>query len=410
MRPRIALAHLAAIATKPEIDLVSANLADINAGPYVALSARILLRIKTGTSPRKNKKWRKKIGRGANGSARCAMHLEFPCYRYKAVYLDFALLDGRDRIQMPAWLDLRPRGENGSNGRACQKPLASPSSLRASSEWGCRGSRYQSPARSLSIKKGTSYAEHVTLSGGLPFPMSDRAHGLPQDARDALSFIAGDKSANISTFRRGEDVKLESAARRLLLELQKIRTSPSSERRETRAKLSTLLPEGLLKLRDMGGAYWCDQFINDLPKRGVLAELGKYPCPLKKVPNPISTGQRFQAATARFETARGAADANAPRLWNGAFSQVAEGWLRGPHVYTAKEELISNGKATVANPAYRFGAQQADELRAVDDLKKSITNEATAVRGPINLPPRGRGAHKLWLKPILLTRTSSFHF
>ena len=62
-------------------------------------------------------------------------------------------------------------------------------------------------------------------------------------------------------------------------------------------------------------------------------------------------------------------------------------------MYTAKEELISNGKTTVANPAYRFVAQQSDELRAVDDLKKSITGEATAVRGPTNLPLRGRGAH-----------------
>ena len=37
------------------------------------------------------------------------------------------------------------------------------------------------------------------------------------------------------------------------------------------------------------------------------------------------------------------------------------------------------------NPAYRFGAQQADKLRAVDDLKKSMTYEATATREPIDL-------------------------
>ena len=43
-------------------------------------------------------------------------------------------------------------------------------------------------------------------------------------------------------------------------------------------------------------------------------------------------------------------------------------------------------KKLAVNPAYKFGAQQAEKLRAVDDLKRSSTNEAATVLTPINLP------------------------
>ena len=45
-----------------------------------------------------------------------------------------------------------------------------------------------------------------------------------------------------------------------------------------------------------------------------------------------------------------------------------------------------DGELRVANPAFRFGAQQLDKLRAVDDLKRSATNAATLIKTPINLP------------------------
>ena len=40
----------------------------------------------------------------------------------------------------------------------------------------------------------------------------------------------------------------------------------------------------------------------------------------------------------------------------------------------------------MVNPAYRFGEQHSDNLRAVDDLRISLANEATAIHAPINLP------------------------
>ena len=48
-----------------------------------------------------------------------------------------------------------------------------------------------------------------------------------------------------------------------------------------------------------------------------------------------------------------------------------------------------NGKATIMNPAYRFGVQQADKFRAADDVRRSMTDEAAAIRPPVNLPSRG---------------------
>ena len=41
----------------------------------------------------------------------------------------------------------------------------------------------------------------------------------------------------------------------------------------------------------------------------------------------------------------------------------------------------------MVNRASHSGAQQVDKLRAVDDLKKNPTSEATFMKTPINLPP-----------------------
>ena len=45
-----------------------------------------------------------------------------------------------------------------------------------------------------------------------------------------------------------------------------------------------------------------------------------------------------------------------------------------------------NDEPVLANPAFRFGAQQGLKLRAVDDLKRGATNDATSVSTPITLP------------------------
>ena len=61
----------------------------------------------------------------------------------------------------------------------------------------------------------------------------------------------------------------------------------------------------------------------------------------------------------------------------------------GPLKYNGKGGLLIDGKATVLSPASRFGAHQSDTLRAVDDLKGSLTGEDTAVDAPVNFPSWG---------------------
>ena len=66
--------------------------------------------------------------------------------------------------------------------------------------------------------------------------------------------------------------------------------------------------------------------------------------------------------------------------------QVKKQWLHGPRRSTEQGELMVEGKPVLANPAFRFGVQQGRKLRAVGDLKRSATNDATFVATPINLP------------------------
>lgn len=73
-------------------------------------------------------------------------------------------------------------------------------------------------------------------------------------------------------------------------------------------------------------------------------------------------------------------------MWGEAFVQVAKGWLSGPFGYNSEGNLVTDVAPAAVNPARRSGAQQSDKLRAVDDLKRSLTNGAKAAYAPINLP------------------------
>ena len=55
------------------------------------------------------------------------------------------------------------------------------------------------------------------------------------------------------------------------------------------------------------------------------------------------------------------------------------------------------GEIVIAGPAFRFGAQRVDKLRAVDDLKRSPAKKATVVKTTINLPSWGHIAQMCML-------------
>ena len=91
--------------------------------------------------------------------------------------------------------------------------------------------------------------------------------------------------------------------------------------------------------------------------------------------------------------------------------QVGEHWLDGPRRYSENGRLVVGNEPMVANPAFRFGVQQGEKLRAVDDLKRSSTNDATLIATPLDLPSRDHIAHTCSLcylkgdrRPLAITK------
>ena len=138
----------------------------------------------------------------------------------------------------------------------------------------------------------------------------------------------------------------------------------------------------------MGGSDWRDKFVSGFPILGELGEPGVYP-PSSLTPSYISREELFGGAMDRFCSKNRAPDPNANQLWPEAMDQDKKQWPNGPHRFNEKGELMVDGKPVLANPAFRFGVQQGSKLRAVDDLKRSATNDATFVSTPINLPSWG---------------------
>ena len=163
--------------------------------------------------------------------------------------------------------------------------------------------------------------------------MCDGSHISPQAVGEAISFKADHKTTQVLDFREGEPEELESKARRLLPELREIRKNLGLGQGEARSRLHIPLLKELLKIDDMGGATWCDQFADGFPTLGELAEPGAYPLSSLKMPGPISGEKLFQSGASRFEPARGGTEANSPRLWKEAQVQVAQGWQRGPRKF-----------------------------------------------------------------------------
>ena len=66
--------------------------------------------------------------------------------------------------------------------------------------------------------------------------------------------------------------------------------------------------------------------------------------------------------------------------------QVDKGWLDGPSPPGEEGQLLAGEGPRLVNLTLRFGVQQGEDLRAVDDLKRSQTNRAAVVHAPMNIP------------------------
>ena len=66
--------------------------------------------------------------------------------------------------------------------------------------------------------------------------------------------------------------------------------------------------------------------------------------------------------------------------------QVEKGLLDGPPPYDSNGQLPTGEGPGKVNPAFRFGVNQEEKLRAAGALKRSRTNAASAIHSPLNLP------------------------
>ena len=79
-----------------------------------------------------------------------------------------------------------------------------------------------------------------------------------------------------------------------------------------------------MEIHGTGGAEWCDQFGVGFAMLGGLEEPGVYPLG-SKIPGTVARDKLFHAASSRFKSERGGADASAPKLRKEALVQVARG-------------------------------------------------------------------------------------
>ena len=138
----------------------------------------------------------------------------------------------------------------------------------------------------------------------------------------------------------------------------------------------------------MGGSAWVSQFTFGFPLVGDLSQEGVYPMGPSLAPAP-PLGGIWTSSKQRFQTRpRESGFLNAETLWNEAMGQVKKGWLAEPLPISPNGTVATYDNGPV-NIAFRFGAEQADKLRACDDLKHNDVNLYCAVWTPIILPTWG---------------------
>ena len=265
-----------------------------------------------------------------------------------------------------------------------QLPTA-PSFVEAWNEWGYEGARCRGNARAFSIRGANCSRERIKAFPKFPLPVEAGARILPGDIREAASIAAGRGKRLMWAFREDHIVCLGEETEELLPANIEIRGRRGPDRIRKNARLHIPPLASLLKRVEMGGRAWIRQFADGLSMIGDVAEPGARPASSAEEPT-LSRGGIIRSAK---DGARRREDRNAQTSiepWEDAIKQVARRWLEGPFEYRQGAKLRVGGKPLEVNPAYRSGVRQGEELRAVDDLKRSATNKATAARAPIDLP------------------------
>ena len=211
---------------------------------------------------------------------------------------------------------------------------------------------------------------------------------LPPDVLRSIGIVA---DSNPQALRAWWKLQLErvKGAVRDAADLQPIwdNASPASIRSAT-GRLRPVALAFLLKTFDLGGERWIKQFTYGFSITGNLSQEGAYPRDTSCAPaQPLR--DIWKGSDERF-TARAKASGHlhAEALWKEALEQVMMGWL-DEHVPIDLRGNVATFANKQVNIAFRFGVDQADKLRACDDLKRNHVNLHCTVWTPIKLPTWG---------------------
>ena len=272
----------------------------------------------------------------------------------------------------------------GAERRSDNQLLTIPSFPKVANKLGRAGARFQGPIRAFNVKNAASYTDRVEQSSKLPFPLDGGDEIPPQDIKDAASFLVNNSSGDVVHFWDRQLRDLGARAQELAQDPAHIRENIEAEKLATIAKVHAPPLQELPSNREIGGSKWAERFVTGFPTLGSPGAPGVYP-EVPNAPPPISRQQLFDTARSRFRRNKVSQEAHRSKLGSEAIEQAEKGWLDGPFPFGHEGMLLVDGKQTLAIPAYRFGVEQTSTLRAADDLKRSSTNEATAILTPINL-------------------------
>ena len=234
------------------------------------------------------------------------------------------------------------------------------------------------------IEDSSSIEDHINKAVQSDFFLAKEIP-LPPEVVKSLSIVARSDPQALRAWWKLQLEKVRGVVRDAS-DLQAIwnNATPSSIKPAT-GKLQTVAIAFLLGNFDLGGEKWIKQFTYGFPIIGNLSQEGVYPRdPSCSPPQPIR--DIWTGAEERFTTrSQASGHLHAETLWNEAMDQVKLGWLGEPVPIDRKGNVATFGDKRV-NVAFRFGVDQADKLRACDDLKHNHVNLHCTVWTPIKLP------------------------
>ena len=232
---------------------------------------------------------------------------------------------------------------------------------------------------SLSLTEHVNEALSAPFFLGLPTP-------LPESVESALNFIKASPSDTILDFWETQlkhTNKLVEDSK--TIESEWVKLIPAELKLASgKLKLAPLM--SLLYQQNMGGSHWLQQFLFGFPLVGTISQKHTFPSSDKlKTKKPIDLTQLTSSNARRFtDRAAKSGYKNSLPLWEEAITQHQKGWLTKPFLL-AEGNTPFTLKDKKLNIAFRFGVEQADKLRACDDLCHSMTNLACVVQTPIKL-------------------------